>query len=74
MQCDDVDPIGIAGRSLPIHLSKQRGTVRVESEGTSSLPAAARLRIATGWLRLDERAKHLGPPILKVAVSLESAL
>jgi len=28
----------------------------------------------TRWLRLDERAKHLGPPILKVAVSLESAL
>jgi len=44
-----------------------------QSEGTSSLPATARLRIATRWLRLDERAKHLGPPILKIRVSLESA-
>ena len=32
------------------------------------------LRIATGWLRLDERAQRLGPAILKVAVALESAV
>jgi hypothetical protein len=29
---------------------------------------------ATGWLLLDERAEHRWPPILEVAVPLESAL
>src|SRR5882724_12247282 len=36
--------------------------------------SSARLRIATRWLGLKQRAEYLGPASFEVAVSLESAL
>src|SRR4029077_13201634 len=40
--------------------------------GKVNLPTRRGLCIATRSLRLDERAEHLGPPILEVDVLLES--
>jgi hypothetical protein len=69
--------IGLVEAGLGIAVISSFGVLasrdhKVRNHGTSSLPATARPRIATRWLRLDERAKHLGPPILKIGVSLES--
>ena len=47
------------------------GTAQTEPGSTSERTTE---RIATRRLRLEQRAEHLGPPFLEIAVPLESEL
>ena len=57
-----------------IGLAPRSSRFQKPEDVASKFARLARLRIATRWLGLKQRAEYLGPASFEVAVSLESAL